>query len=325
MPGLTILIAALAAPDPGLAPIQLGLPIACEPGQTCFVQNYFDADPGPGVRDYACGSISYDSHDGTDIRLPSLAEMRRGVDVLAAAPGVVEGSRDGLADISIRESGAPSVKGRECGNGVAVVHSGGWRTQYCHLKRGSVRVKSGQTVRAGEALGQVGLSGDTEFPHLHLSVTRHGKAVDPFGLGAKAGACRSGTSLWRPEVAARLAYRSPTQIAAGFAAGAVTAQDVDEGRAGRPAPNAGSPALVAFTRAIGLEKGDAQTLKLIGPDGKVVAEQTVPPLDRAKAVWMMFAGKKAPPSGFARGSWRATYSVRRGGRVVLERSWTISL
>ena len=25
--------------------IQLGMPIACEPGRTCYIQNYVDADP----------------------------------------------------------------------------------------------------------------------------------------------------------------------------------------------------------------------------------------------------------------------------------------
>src|SRR5215203_3907251 len=101
-------------------PISLALPLACELGKTCFLQNYVDTDTSPNWKDYRCGEQSYDGHDGTDIRILSMEEQRAGVDVLAAAPGTVTGTRDGVADVSIRDAGAESVKGRECGNGVMV-------------------------------------------------------------------------------------------------------------------------------------------------------------------------------------------------------------
>jgi murein DD-endopeptidase MepM/ murein hydrolase activator NlpD len=312
--------AALAQPG-AAAPIQLQWPVACEPGRDCFVQNYFDRDSGPGTKDYRCGSMTYEGHDGTDIRLPNLAAMRRGVAVLAAAPGVVKGVRDGVADISIREPGAPSVKGKECGNGVLIFHAGGWQTQYCHMQRGSISVKPGQAVKAGDALGRVGLSGDTEFPHLHLSVRQNARKADPFADGA--GACNSGgRSLWSPAVQARAAYRSPSVIATGFANGPVTQAAADQGSVA--APSRSSP-LVAYVRAIGLQQGDVMDLTLKGPSGQVLANSINPPLDRAKAQWLAFAGKKPPAAGWARGSYTATYTVRRGGRVVAQRSWSVAL
>ncbi|MGZ8363213.1 MAG: M23 family metallopeptidase [Caulobacteraceae bacterium] len=314
---------ALAAATSGPPP--LAWPIACEVGRTCFVQNYFDHDPGQGAKDYACGSMSYQGHDGTDIRLPSLAQMRAGVTVLAAAPGVVRGIRDGVEDVSIRSPNAPPIKGRECGNGVRIDHEGGWATQYCHMKKGSIRVKPGARVNTGDALGQVGLSGDTEFPHLHFSISQGAAEVDPFAFGAQPGACRAGRGLWTQGAAARIAYRSPSIILRGFASAPVTAAEVDEGQLRSPAVRATSPALVAYVRAIGLEQGDVLTLRLIAPNGKAAAEQTNPPLDRAKAQYMMFVGQKAPPGGFARGTWRAEYTVRRAGRVVLNQTWTATL
>ena len=54
-------------------------------------------------------------------------------------------------------------------------HGGGWRTQYCHMRQGSVRVRKGDRVRDRQRLGTIGLSGKTEFPHLHLSVRFRGK------------------------------------------------------------------------------------------------------------------------------------------------------
>ena len=55
----------LSAPAFADAP-KLGLPITCEVGKTCWVQQYADHDASTGVQDYACGSETYDGHDGTD-------------------------------------------------------------------------------------------------------------------------------------------------------------------------------------------------------------------------------------------------------------------
>ncbi|MDQ3558421.1 MAG: M23 family metallopeptidase, partial [Pseudomonadota bacterium] len=159
---------------------QLVLPIACDIGRTCLVQHLVDRDPGPGARDYMCGTLTNDGHDGVDFRLPSLAAMRAGVDVLAAADGTVAAIRDGTPDRSVRETGLEAVAGTECGNGVRITHGNGWETQYCHMAQGSIQVSPGDPVLAGATIGRVGLSGQTEFPHLHLTVRRDGEVIDPF-------------------------------------------------------------------------------------------------------------------------------------------------
>jgi murein DD-endopeptidase MepM/ murein hydrolase activator NlpD len=38
-----------------------------------------------------------------------------------------------------------------------------------HFKKGSVRVREGDTVSRGQLLGQLGNSGHSTFPHLHIS------------------------------------------------------------------------------------------------------------------------------------------------------------
>ena len=43
-----------------------------------------------------------------------------------------------------------------------------------HLKRGTIKVKAGQVVSAGELLGNVGNSGNTLEPHLHISAKMGG-------------------------------------------------------------------------------------------------------------------------------------------------------
>jgi hypothetical protein len=47
---------------------------------------------------------------------------------------------------------------------------------YAHLRRGSTRVREGQTVAAGELIGAVGNSGNSTMPHLHFHLM---DGVDP--------------------------------------------------------------------------------------------------------------------------------------------------
>ena len=84
---------------------------------------------------------------------------------------------------------------------------------------------------------------------------------------------------------------------------------VESGAAEQAVPKTRSPALVAYVRAIGLKGGDVQTLTLFDPDGKTLAENKAPPLDRDKAQWMLFSGIKHPAGGFRPGLYRAIYTV----------------
>lgn len=307
-------------------PISLALPLACELGKTCFLQNYVDTDTSPNWKDYRCGEQSYDGHDGTDIRILSMEEQRAGVDVLAAAPGTVTGTRDGVADVSIRDPGAESVKGRECGNGVMIRHENGWTTQYCHMAKGSIRVSRGQKVETGTPLGRVGLSGQTEFPHLHLSVMHHQTKVDPFAYGAKPGTCGDGgQSLWNESVRASLGYLRGQVLNAGFAANPVTMAQIESGEAKRQPPKADSPALVAFVRAIGLEAGDVLELAIVSPDGKPFAQQRQQPLDRSKAQFFTMIGKKRGDAPWRVGTYTAHFKVLRDGKSALEKTFRFDL
>jgi murein DD-endopeptidase MepM/ murein hydrolase activator NlpD len=158
-------VAALAAGFAhGAGGIELALPLDCAPGRDCWVVNYVDTDPGATARDYRCGHMTYGGHNGTDFAVRDLKAMADGVRVLAAAAGVVRATRDGEPDENVRTRGGDAIEGRECGNGVRIEHAGGWSTQYCHLRAGSVSVKRGDTVAAGAPLGLLGLSGKTEFP-----------------------------------------------------------------------------------------------------------------------------------------------------------------
>jgi len=303
---------------------RLSLPIACDPGRTCEIQHYVDRDPGPGTRDYHCGLQTYDRHDGIDIRLPDMAAERRGVAVLAAAPGVVTGVRDGEADISIRAPGAPSIAGRECGNGVLLDHGGGWATQYCHMARGSVAVKPGQKVETGTPLGRVGLSGNTEFPHLHLTVRHDGKAVDPFAPDATDPTqCRPQATLWAPAAQARLAYHAGAILNGGFADGPVSMETLEGGQVA--VPTAGSPMIIFYARGIALLPGDEVELALTDPQGASLAQARRPPLAAWRAQDLSFVGRKRPAAGWAKGRYVGDYRVWRQGKVAISRRFELTI
>ncbi len=315
-----ISLAAAQAPPPPDAKFQP--PLICGIDSGCRIQHYVDQDPGPGARDYACGHLSYDGHNGVDFAIANLAVMQRGVDVVAAAAGVVTHIHDGEADISMDETGpGDSIDGIN-GNSVTLTHKGGWRSLYAHLRRGSLRVRTGQEVAAGASLGQVGLSGNSNFPHLHFTLHYRDWIIDPFTGAPQASGCAvandkqdgggaAAQNLWGPDATGLLAYRPGGLIDAGFTAASAPSQDLLQGLARETALPADSPNFTFWAAAWGLRRGDSETLRVYGPDGNLVGE-TFDRLEQEGALWVRQASLQASPP-WPRGTYRATYKVERGG------------
>lgn len=303
--------------------ISLGLPVRCQPGVDCFFQNYVDNDPTDQARDYRCGGRSYDRHDGTDIRIRNRRIQQQGIEVLAAAPGRVLGGRNDMEDVSIRSAGKAAIAGKECGNGAIIEHDGGWQTQYCHLAKGSVRVRPGDQVKTGQPIGLIGLSGDTEFFHLHFTVRHRGRTVDPFAFGAAENSCGGGRSIWAASLGEQMRYRAGEIIDYGFAGVAPTMELVESGEIEQHPVTSGSEALVAYVRTIGLQAGDQQTLALQDPAGASLAVNNAPALDRDKAQYLLLTGKKRTETQWPAGSYTATYRVIRDGKEVLAKTFSI--
>lgn len=303
----------LPARAPRAAPPELDFFVACTPGTDCWVVNYVDLDPGPGVRDYACGRAAYDGHKGTDVAVRDRGAMEGGVAVRAAAAGEVGGVRDGMEDFQFVQPGGPdAIKGRECGNGVLIRHGDGWTTQYCHLRKGSVRVRAGDKVAAGQMLGFVGHSGQAEFPHVHLEVAKDGRPVDPWAGPARAAdACGAGPKpLWKPDVLAKLPYRPTAIHNAGFAPGAPKPEAVRDGLHTEKALSKQAPALVAWAEIFWVKAGDKFTIRIKGPDGATVVEHTSR-FDKDQARRFAFAGTKRKNIFWELGTYRAEFALER--------------
>lgn len=319
---LVILLAAVlgGAAPPDMQRIQLDLPIDCRLGDTCWVANYVDVDSGTAASDFHCEARTYDGHDGIDLAIRDLSEMNRGMTVQAVAPGIVRRVRDGVGDAGLASTSRAAVAGRECGNGVIIDHGSGWETQYCHLKQHSVRVKIGEHVERRQTLGQVGLSGKTEFPHVHLTVRHDGQVIDPFtGEPQNTGCHPDGRPLWGDS---SVAYEEVALYNAGFSAAEPEADAVRSGqRAGEMLP-ADAPMLVLWVDSFGVIAGDQLRFRIRAPDGRVILDKATR-IDRTQARRFAFAGVRRQTNRWPAGTYNGDVSLQReSGRAAVSRRVT---
>lgn len=61
---------------------------------------------------------------------------------------------------------------------VMIDHGNGLTTMYCHMQN-TLKVRSGQRVSRGQAIGNIGATGYVTGPHLHFEVKVNGKNVNP--------------------------------------------------------------------------------------------------------------------------------------------------
>lgn len=301
---ITSLVATSAAGE-----FTLDFPLACTLNDTCFIQQFTDHDPSSEARDFACGSLTYDGHKGTDFALNTLADQASGVNVLAAATGTVMGVRDDMDDILQIGPDAPDVSDRECGNGVVLKHEDGYETQYCHMAKGSITVASGQTVQAGDILGKVGLSGQTQFPHLHVSVRKDGAVLDPFDTDGATTCDDTHPSLWNDPIA------TPAGgiVNVGISESIPQFDAVKDGAADTGVAANGT-AFVAWAHLFGTRTGDQVSIKMVGPNGEVFAH--VETLDRTQARAFRAFGKRTPPAGWPFGRYTLTVTQSRNGATL---------
>ncbi len=149
------------------------LPFAKNVAMRCS-QSFTDTSP-PTVNELHTG----DSKFAVDFAVPVVdPAVIPDVDICAARNGVVIEVRDGDDDHPANFS--PTPADLEKGNEVRIIHSDNTYTQYAHLKKGSISVVPGQNVVAGVThLGKMGNSGFSSNYHLHFSVQKIKRGIDP--------------------------------------------------------------------------------------------------------------------------------------------------
>jgi hypothetical protein len=108
--------------------------------------------------------------------------LGHGAEVLAVADAVVAAVRNDM-DESETRSDAPHVPLEDgAGNHVALDLGEGRYAFYEHLRPGSIRVGTGDQVRRGQVIAEVGFTGHSSGPHLHFHVADANSSLAAEGL-----------------------------------------------------------------------------------------------------------------------------------------------
>lgn len=101
-----------------------------------------------------------------------------GMEVLAPGAGVVTDVIEGVRDNVPGSMNAYSA----LGNAVFIEHAKDEVSVLAHFKQGSIRVRTGQKVKAGDVLGLCGNSGNSSQPHLHYHLQNTPVIQDATGI-----------------------------------------------------------------------------------------------------------------------------------------------
>jgi hypothetical protein len=311
--------------DNELSKISFGLPVECEYGKECVIRKYVDHGLGDLMQDYNCGRLTSDTHKGTDF---AVIGDKKNVAVLAAAAGVVTNYREGMEDLSYKFINKNNVKSKECGNAVIINHGGGYSTQYCHLKRYSVKVQKGDKVTKGQKIGEIGMSGMSEFRHLHLTIYKDKKHIDPFVPNGqkKCGAADMAVSLWDKNLHHKFVkddQRKPILIDASFSANIPDSVSARSGYFQDKIIYSDTESILFWADVMSLKKNDILRLELLNSNGEVLAEHNKI-MDKNFGSQFMYIGKKISKE-LAAGRYQGVVSVLRGSNKLLNHSVNIQV
>ena len=101
---------------------------------------------------------------------PHSERMHKGIDISLHPGDRVSVALDGIIERNGFDKGG-------YGHYIVVSHQGGLQTIYAHLQKSLL--PEGSQVKAGDAIGLGGSTGNSTGPHLHFEIRYHGRLVDP--------------------------------------------------------------------------------------------------------------------------------------------------
>ena len=119
---------------------------------------------------------------------PRWGRLHNGVD-LAANAIEVKSPADGVVEVG-------AIKNDSCGGTIIISHAGGFKTGFCHMQK--ITVKPGDNVKQGDVIGISGGGkgdvgrGRSDGRHLHFTLRKDGKVVDPMDYINKTGVIMTG-------------------------------------------------------------------------------------------------------------------------------------
>lgn len=98
-------------------------------------------------------------------------QLHNGIDYAAGSGTPVRAAANGTVTFA-------GPKGPN-GNLLSITHASGYETFYAHLLRFAPGIKKGAKVKQRQTIAYVGSTGRSTGPHLHFSLKRHGRFIDP--------------------------------------------------------------------------------------------------------------------------------------------------
>ncbi len=258
-------------------PIELNFPVSCQLEENCWLINYPDLDSSEKAKDYKGKNITYNGNKGIDIAVKTYLELKNGISVLASQDGKVVDVRNNIEDNYPFGPKNDDVKPPFCGNFVVIEHNHGWKTAYCHLKKDSITVKPGDFTSKGKKVAEVGLSGQTEFPHLYFAVFQDEKYFDPFS-GKELGAENPKSEyrpFWNPITREKLEYRDVILVNTGVSIEDPTLYSIRQGKYKDIEIMQDEPEIFIWAHGFHFEKNDLIKITLRSPRQKTVMEDYI--------------------------------------------------
>lgn len=254
----------------------MAFPLVCEPGQSCWIINYPDINGEDGkAQDYTCGPGATDGDSFLRLGLSDVQTISLSPFVLAAQNGVVKDASDGVADRVIASRAQLPTGTANCGNGIVIDHGMGLQTAYCHLRKGSLKVKKGDRVVKGQVIATAGQSGLASWPQLGFAILKSGYMVDPVTGNTTQEGCGFKE---RPVIALPplfMSYQPAAIVTMGFSIDPVTREQMAIGKAPRFAVmNREERTINLWAMALGIHTGDEVEIRIRDPRGRTFQNQT---------------------------------------------------
>ncbi len=104
-------------------------------------------------------------------------KFHSGIDIGGSYGAPIMAAGSGVVIFTAKPVQGQNTGGSGYGNYCIIDHGGGYTTLYGHCRR--VNVKTGQKVKAGQRIGEMGSTGTSTGAHLHFEVRKGGDPVNP--------------------------------------------------------------------------------------------------------------------------------------------------
>ena len=283
-------------------PLNLTFPVSCQINKNCWIVNYPDNDLTEKFKDYKNGEITYDGSLGTNIAVKTILDLKKGIPVLSAQDGKVLFTQNNIEDNWESKDKLPNTP--PYGNSVIIKHNNGWKTLYCHLKKGSIKVKVGDFTTGGTQIAEMGMSGSSDFPHLNFLVLHDKNFFDPFSgmklrneeneeKEEKKGKIEKYKPFWNPAAKEKLTYKNILITNIGVSTESPSIEDIKKGKYENIEILNNVPSIFLWAYGFHFKKNDFLKISLKNPEQEKILD-TIVKIKKDRMEHFIFLKKEKP-------------------------------